>query len=382
MPLDRTALDAGHRRVPLPTYPFRRDRYWADPPVSPLLHRVRWEDTALPDASAACVRSLLLTGPDATAVDLLGRQLAAEGVQLHTGGEEPPDSVVLVTGSAPGQEEGAGAVGRAQEAALAAFDVALSRLDATRARRMVVLTEDVHTTGVAAERPRPAHAVLGGALLALPVETPGRSAVGVDLCSLDTPAQRLAAVLAELRAEGDGAPGEATTVAWRAGRRLTRRIAPLAAQVAAVSPLPSDGTFLITGGGGGIGGALARELAGKGRPTLVLAGRSPQPPAGLVEELQALGATVHYRVADVSVERDVDALIGQLPRLDGLFHAAGVVRPGTLRNRRTEETAAALAAKTRGPCCSRRLCDGTGSIRRSASRSRPSPRCCPVWRVA
>ncbi|MFE7536264.1 amino acid adenylation domain-containing protein [Streptomyces rhizosphaericola] len=348
VPLDRTALDAGHRRVPLPTYPFRRDRYWADPPVSPLLHRVRWEDTALPDASTAVVRSVLLTGPDATAVELLGRQLAAAEVPLHTGGEEPPDAVVLVAGPAPGLEEGADAVGRAQEAALAAFDVALGRLDATRARRMVVLTEDVHTTGVAPERPRPAHAVLGGALLALPVETPGRAAVGVDLCSLDTPAQRLAAVLAELRADGDGAPGEAITVAWRAGRRLTRRIAPLAAPVAAASPLPSDGTFLITGGGGGIGSALARELAGRGRPALVLAGRSPQPPAGLVEELRALGATVHYRVADVSVQRDVDALIGELPRLDGLFHAAGVVRPGTLRNRRAEESAAALAAKARG----------------------------------
>ncbi|MFJ9688090.1 amino acid adenylation domain-containing protein [Streptomyces bacillaris] len=348
VPLDRTALDAGHRRVPLPTYPFRRDRYWADPPVSPLLHRVRWEETALPGASAGVVRSVLLTGPDATAVELLGRRLAAEGVPLHTGGEEPPDAVVLVAGPAPGPEEGADAIGRAQETALAAFDVALGRLDATRARRMVVLTEDVHTTGAAPERPRPAHAVLGGALLALPVETPGRAAVGVDLCSLDTPAQRLAAVLAELRADDDGAPGEAVAVAWRAGRRLTRRITPLAAQVTSASPLPSDGTFLITGGGGGIGGALARELAGRGRPTLVLAGRSPEPPAGLVEELQALGATVHYRVADVSVERDVDALIGELPRLDGLFHAAGVVRPGTLRNRRAEESTAALAAKARG----------------------------------
>ncbi|RBL81020.1 hypothetical protein DDE05_47295, partial [Streptomyces cavourensis] len=132
VPLDRTALDAGHRRVPLPTYPFRRDRYWADPPVSPLLHRVRWENSALPEASAAAVRSVLLTGPDATAVELLGRQLAAEGLELHTGGEEPPDSVVLVVGAAPGQEEGADAVGRAQETALAAFDVALGRLDATR----------------------------------------------------------------------------------------------------------------------------------------------------------------------------------------------------------------------------------------------------------
>ncbi|MFF7627971.1 amino acid adenylation domain-containing protein [Streptomyces cyaneofuscatus] len=345
VPLDRSALDADHHRVPLPTYPFRRDRYWADPPVSPLLHRVLWEEAGLPDASASAVGSVLLTGPDAASVSRLAEQLAAEGIRLHTGEEEPPDAVVLVAGPAPAQED-ADALGRAQESALAAFDEALARLDETRARRMLVLTEDVHTTGAGPERPRPAHAVLAGPLLALPQETPGCSATEVDLCSLDTSAQRLAAVLAELRAVST--PGGTTTVAWRAGRRLTRGIAPLAAKDAAASPLPPDGTFLITGGGGGIGGALARDLAGGGRPTLLLAGRSPQPPAGLVEELRALGATVRYRVADVSVERDVDALLAQLPRLDGLFHAAGVVRPGTLRNRSVRETADALAAKTRG----------------------------------
>ncbi|XMN11085.1 amino acid adenylation domain-containing protein [Streptomyces griseobrunneus] len=348
VPLDRAALDAGHHRVPLPAYPFQRRRYWADPPVSPLLHRVLWEDSVLPAKSAsatATMCSVLLTGPDASSVGRLAGQLAAEGIQVHTGGEEPPDAVVLVAGPAPGQED-ADALGRAQETALAAFGVALARLDETRASRLLVLTEDVHTTGAAPERPRPAHAVLGGPLLALPQETPGCSATGVDLCSLDTPAQRLAAVLAELRA--DGTPGRATTVAWRAGRRLTRNISPLASRDTVASPLPPDGTFLITGGGGGIGGALARDLAGRSRPTLVLAGRSPRPPAGLVEELRALGATVHYRVADVTVERDVDSLLAGLPRLDALFHAAGVVRPGTLRNRSADGTADVLAAKTRG----------------------------------
>ncbi|MEV4876231.1 non-ribosomal peptide synthetase/type I polyketide synthase [Streptomyces cyaneofuscatus] len=344
VPLDRTALDADRHRVPLPAYPFRRDRYWADPPVSPLLHRVLWEEADLPEAPAAAVRSVLLTGPDTASVSRLAGQLSAEGIRLHTGGEAPPDAVVLVAGPAPAQED-ADALGRAQEAALAAFGEALALLDGARANRMVVLTEDVHTTGAASERPRPAHAVLGGPLLALPQETPGCSATGVDLCSLDTPAQRLAAVLAELRA--GSTPGGAT-VAWRAGRRLTRGVSPLAPTRAAAVPLPPDGTFLITGGGGGIGGALARDLAGRGRPTLVLAGRSPQPPAGLVEELRALGATVHHHVADVSVERDVDLLIARLPRLDGLFHAAGVVRPGTLRSRNAQDSADALAAKTRG----------------------------------
>ncbi|MFJ6614791.1 amino acid adenylation domain-containing protein [Streptomyces sp. NPDC091289] len=350
VPLDRTALDADHRRIPLPTYPFQRSRYWAGPPASPLLHRVLWADAALPGKAAGTVRSVLLTGPDSASVDRLASQLAAEGVRMYEPGDGPPDAVVLVAGPAPGQDTG-DALGRAQDAALAAFDEALARWDETRADRLLVLTEDVHVTGAVRENPQPAHAVLGGLLLALPQETPGASAIAVDLCSLDTPSQRLVAVLAEL-ASG-GVPGSVDTVAWRAGRRLARRFVPLpgggtAPAEATRSPLPPDGTFLITGGGGGIGAALARDLAGRGRPTLVLAGRSPRPPEGLAEELRALGATVHYRVADVSVERDVDALLAGLPRLDALFHAAGVVRPGTLRNRRAEETADVMAAKTRG----------------------------------
>lgn len=350
MPLDRSALDAEHQRIPLPTYPFQRSRYWAGPPASPLLHRVLWADAALPGKAAGAVRSVLLTGPDSPFVDRFASQLAAEGIRMYEPGDGPPDAVVLVAGPAPGQDTG-DALGRAQDAALAAFDEALARLDETRAERLLVLTEDVHVTRAVRERPRPAHAVLGGLLLALPQETPGASATAVDLCSLDTPSQRLAAVLAELAS--DGTPGRAAAVAWRAGRRLTRRFVPLpggdsAPAEATRSPLPPDGTFLITGGGGGIGAALARDLAGRGHPTLVLAGRSPRPPEGLAEELRALGATVHYRVADVSVERDVDALLAGLPGLDALFHAAGVVRPGTLRNRRAEETADVLAAKTRG----------------------------------
>lgn len=357
VPLDRTALDAAHRGIPLPTYPFQRRRYWAGPPASPLLHRVRWEETALPGKTGPAGRSVLLTGPDSAYVDRLASQLSAEGVRMHVTGDGPPDAVVLVAGPAPGQDT-ADALGRAQDAALAAFGEALARFDEAGADRLLVLTEDVHATGTVRERPRPAHAVLGGLLLALPQETPGASATALDLCSLDTPSQRLAAVLAELAAlagptPGGSTPGGSAQVAWRAGRRLVRRFAPLtggstAPAGATRSPLPPDGTFLITGGGGGIGAALARDLAGPGRPTLVLAGRSPRPPVGLAEELRSLGATVHYRVADVSVEGDVDALIAGLPRLDGLFHAAGAVRPGTLRNRRAEETADALAAKTRG----------------------------------
>ncbi|MGC3005402.1 ketoreductase domain-containing protein, partial [Streptomyces sp. G35A] len=106
--------------------------------------------------------------------------------------------------------------------------------------------------------------------------------------------------------------------------------------------------FLITGGAGGIGSALARELAGRGRPVLVLAGRSPHPPAGLLEELTGLGADARYVAADLTVADDVERLVAALPPLDAVFHAAGVARPGTLRGTDAREVADALGAKTLG----------------------------------
>ncbi|MER7554344.1 beta-ketoacyl synthase N-terminal-like domain-containing protein, partial [Streptomyces anulatus] len=211
VPLDRTALDAAHQGIPLPTYPFQRRRYWAGPAASPLLHRVLWEEAALPGEAGAAGRSVLLTGPDSAYVDRLASQLVAEGVRMHGAGDGPPDAVVLVAGPAPEQDT-ADTLGRAQDAALAAFGEALARFDEAGADRLLVLTEDVHATGTVRERPRPAHAVLGGPVLALPQETPGASATLLDLCSLDTPSQRLTAVLAELAAlagptRGGGAAG-------------------------------------------------------------------------------------------------------------------------------------------------------------------------------
>ena len=138
--------------------------------------------------------------------------------------------------------------------------------------RLVTVTEDVHATGAAAERLRPAQALLTGLTLALPEEFPGLTAYSVDLSSYDSLDVRLDALEREVL--GRHAPGDGGAVAWRAGRRLVRTLAPVAAGAPPSSPLPPDGTYLITGGAGGIGAELARDLAGRGRPTLVLVGRS------------------------------------------------------------------------------------------------------------
>ncbi|MEV4947345.1 amino acid adenylation domain-containing protein [Streptomyces sp. NPDC053755] len=119
-------------------------------------------------------------------------------------------------------------------------------------------------------------------------------------------------------------------------------------QAGPVGPLPADGVYLITGGAGGLGAALARDLAGRGRPTLVLTGRSPRPPAALLAELVALGADARYRQADVTDERQLDAVLAHVPAPDVVLHLAGVVTPGSLRGTDQDDTGRSLAAKTLG----------------------------------
>ncbi|MEV2232161.1 amino acid adenylation domain-containing protein [Streptomyces phaeochromogenes] len=339
--LDRTTLDAGRRRVPLPPYPYQRRRYWPDASAHGLLHRVTWQ--AAPLADDAPAGPVLVTGANATAVREVAEQLAGRGVAATTdAGIAAAQTVILLAG--PAERGTVAEFERMQRGWVTAFREALALFDRTGARRLLVVTEDVHVTGHGSERPDPAQAVLGALALAVPEEFPGAVANWVDLASLDDAGQRLRAVLAEV-----AAPQAAGVVAWRDGRRLVRTVVPQPAETPlGRERLPADGTFLITGGCGGIGSALARDLVGRGRPVVILTGRSPQPPEGLVEELAALGADARYHPADLATQDDVDKLVAELPPLDGVFHAAGVVRPGSLRSTDVQEAVDALRAKTLG----------------------------------
>ncbi|MFE5487351.1 amino acid adenylation domain-containing protein [Streptomyces sp. NPDC056527] len=352
VPLDRTAMDSGRARISVPTYPFQRRRHWpaATARPRPMLHRFVWDDAPLTVGSGP--RTVLLAGPDSPLARAFADRLAARGVTVRRAGEPMPDgtpaptAAVLLAGEAV-EPDSADALDAAHRAMVTELQDLLPDL-ARHRPRVLVVTEDVHVTGAAAERPRPAQAVLTGLALALPQELSGVAAHSVDLSSVDDVDARLDALDHELAARpaSHGDDLVRTAIAWRAGRRLGRTSEPVA--TAREAALPADGVYLITGGAGGVGGALARDLAGRGRPTLVLTGRSTVSPDGLLGELRALGATVEYRAADVSREADVDALLAGLPRLDVLVHAAGVVRPGTLRAKTPEEVAEVLAAKTRG----------------------------------
>ncbi|MEV8595974.1 amino acid adenylation domain-containing protein [Streptomyces sp. NPDC052012] len=362
VPLDRTALDAGHRRVPLPPYPYRRLRYWPDPPTGvhgSLLHDVVWRPAPLPSGDAG--GPVVVTGADSAAARRLTGGLAERGVTTVAEGDEGvrPRTVVLLGG--PAWRGASPDLAQRLRTTVTAFREALGLLDRTGARRLLVVTEDAHVTGHSAEGSDAAQAVLGGLTLAVPDESADVVANWVDVSSHDDAGHRWDALVAET-----AAPEATGAVAWRNGRRLVRTVgagarddrpgdaegnAPTGAEregAAGGELLPADGTYLVTGGAGGIGSALARDLAGRGRPVLVLAGRSPLPPAGLVEELAGLGADARYVTADLTAPEDVERLVAALPPLDAVFHAAGIVRPGSLRATDVPQALDVLGAKTLG----------------------------------
>src|SRR3984957_4462645 len=90
-----------------------------------------------------------------------------------------------------------------------------------------------------------------------------------------------------------------------------------------------DRTYLVTGGGSGIGKGVAAGLVAAGASVMIV-GRNPDRLAGAVEEVQALaanGGAIRYEPTDVTnedeVARAVDAATAWHGRLHGAVHCAG-----------------------------------------------------------
>jgi polyketide synthase 12/epothilone polyketide synthase D len=117
----------------------------------------------------------------------------------------------------------------------------------------------------------------------------------------------------------------------------------------------ADATYLIAGGLGGFGLAVARWMVERGARHLMLLGRrGVHSPEGqrAIAELEQLGACIHVRQADITREADVAAVLAEIdrtgPTLRGVMHAAMVLEDCLLLNLDRELMQRVLAPKVEG----------------------------------
>jgi len=169
-------------------------------------------------------------------------------------------------------------------------------------------------------------------------------------------------------------PTSERVIAYRSNNRWVQTFEPvrLEESVEETPRLREGGSYLITGGLGGIGLVLAKHLAKTVRAKLILIGRSAIP-ARLewdnwlathsetdstshkiekVKELEELGAEVLVISADVAnLTQMTDAIAQaqqQFGQLHGVIHAAGVPGGGVIQRKTQEEAKSILAPKVNG----------------------------------
>ncbi|MEX0367047.1 MAG: SDR family NAD(P)-dependent oxidoreductase [Ruegeria sp.] len=388
---DRFHSGEVRRRVSLPGYPFERDSYWVDGAEDPSIpaaaarqtmahwaYLPEWKAADLPDDLPALpkgARVLVLSdnGPAAAALEAGLREDGVQTVLVRTGKRfaarsdrsftlnpsDPKHTARLIEAVAETNQPLTHVVclwplaARGPEDAalmMQRLAMALSRTNGLTKVRMLCVTRQ--------SQPGRADGSKGAAVspvLALTKvinqEFSNLRGTCVDMAASDltkAEAARCAGILRdELRA-----PSFAASVAYIGGERHVLRFEPARLDPVETCPLLRDqGVYVITGGLGNIGLAVAEMLASRYRARLVLVGRSGFPakeewpdlaaskdefdaPAKLARQLLEIDKTgqVMTVAADVA---DADALrvaVAQaeeeLGPINGVFHLAGNVSEG------------------------------------------------------
>jgi len=82
--------------------------------------------------------------------------------------------------------------------------------------------------------------------------------------------------------------------------------------------------ILVTGASSGIGKSIAIECS-KGSAQLIITGRNTERLAQTFAELN--GQNHRKIIADLSVDEGINDLVSLVPKLDGIVHVAGIVKP-------------------------------------------------------
>ena len=216
----------------------------------------------------------------------------------------------------------------------------------TGASRLVIVTRHAVSIGAGDRAPDMAHAAAWALIHSAQSEHPQRILV-LDTDDTAATEQALLATVARWPA------GEPQLV-LRGGSAYLPRLTRVPALTAPPSPAVFDpqGTVLITGGTGTLGGLFAEHLVrGYGVRHLLLVSRSGPAGAGAGElhaRLTGLGAQVTISACDVSDAAQLGALLEAIParhRLSAVIHATGMLEDAVIGELTGEQLDMALAAK-------------------------------------
>ena len=236
--------------------------------------------------------------------------------------------------------------------------------------QLSVLTERACRIG--ADRDvEPAAAMVAGASRVIPQELPQVGSRSIDVQWPAVPARTAADLVDALVAETARGEGP-DAVAYRGGSRWVLGFEQAFMPARSRPGYKPRGVYLVTGGLGGVGFALASHLGRTVQARLVLVARSALPArsrweqtlgdpstspelAGrirAVQQLEAEGAQVLPLAADVSDPASMRRVLQQTQsafgELDGIFHAAGVLDDGPIALKDESALRAVLAPKVDG----------------------------------
>jgi len=355
----------GLRFAPLaipPSAPSPRQDLW--------LYEPAWEPRAAASADRVAAGTWLLLGdPDGTG-SRLARHLTDAGEQavLRTdpdtadltslltdlaGASRPLRGVVFLDSVRGAGKPGTPAAAQAALAVAVRLARILSFLPVKEVPGLWLVTRGAQPVSLA-DATDPFGAVLWGLAKAVPFENPVLASRCVDLGPPSGPhgddGPDVAGLAAELLR-----PSMETEIGFRSGVRYVRRLVP--AFPAAGSPratVSAEGGYLITGGMGVLGLAVAELLVARGARRIALVGRrgAHDAAAPALDRLRAAGAEVAVLTADV---QDADALADAVDTarqrfgsLRGVVHAAGVLADGPLLDMSEADLAAAAGPKVTG----------------------------------
>jgi acyl transferase domain-containing protein len=375
----------GRRKVPLPTYPFERQRYWITPPLEssrrvpaqPMqqtrpypektptdtppesnatdqwFYRVAWKQNYLPVAPPAPVRLHWILLADETGV---AKQLAdrirsvgcsCELIDKHRFDETRPEGQRILSQS---KRSPTGIVdmrfmnnveGLTERSCMALVNLIaeVSQIEPSEVSVWSV-TQGAIATGQETSPVLPWLAPAWALGRTLTSEHPEFWAGMVDLDPGADPSENADLLWRQLNARDSE-----DQAAFREGSRLVARLERYVPPPADRLNLHGDASYLITGGYGGLGLELARWMGEQGARTIILVGRTPLPPRcewpevraedpqhraiSTILDLERAGVAVENAAVDVGDAKALSEFLQSYkdqgrPPIRGVLHAAGV----------------------------------------------------------